>query len=494
MLTPLDITIIIGYFVLTLAVGLWSGRGEKSAEGYLAGKRSVPWWAVLGSIIATEVSAMTFLQVPGVGFSENLTYLQTTIGSILARFFVASLFLSAFYAANCVSIYEYLAQRFGNGSRLTASVFFIVTRLIASGVRLLVAVVAISVIFDINFLLTLIVFSAFSLAYIWHGGIKAVIYTNCLQAVIFIACGIAVLTFLIQNVGFSQYTQIAAEAHKFELLRFAPAVEASGWKAWINDSSLLYVAVLFGFLSTSAAMGTDQDMTQRMLTCKNASEAKKSLISSGFLAFGIAGLFLLVGTALFAYYRLHPDPTLPLLANGQPDPNRVFPHFIAQLPSGIKGLLIVGVLAVSMSSLDSAIAALSSSTVVDLVRPLMGSRLKEEAVLGVSRGFMAVFTVILTLIAWSFKDVGQSYLWFSFKVVGIPYSALLGVFLLGLMTKRGSDRWNIVAMISASALVGAMLYLSETGRMPLAWPWCLFAGTLWTVAVGALVRDETRVS
>lgn len=477
-----DVLIVLTYLLLVLLVGLASGRQERDTRDYIAGGRNVPWWAVLGSLVATEVSAMTFLNVPGEGFGNNMTYLQTTLGSVLARFFVASVFITAFYRFDCLTIYEYLAKRFGNMSRRCAALFFALTRLIGSGIRLLVAVLALTVILDIPFLPTLIGFAAFACLYAGRGGIRSVIYTDCVQGLIFLGGGIFVFIFLIQQTGWEAYLETASAAGRLEIFRLTPEANSS-FSAWFNDSSLLYVAMLFGFLNTTAAMGTDQDMTQRLLTCRDASQSKKSLILSGFAALGIASLFMLVGTALYAYYQLQTG----VLQDGTlPDNNRIFAHFIANsTPVGLKGLLLAGVLAASMSSLDSAMAALSASSVVDLIKPLLGSDVREEFLLKLSRFLMGVFALVLVLIAYLLRNADESLLWLSFKLVGIPYSVLLGMFLLGLLSTRGDDSNTLIAALSGCAIGSGILALVQFGHLPLAWPWCLFGTTLWVIALGA---------
>jgi len=202
-LAIIDCFIIAIYFGVMLVVGIYFSSSKNSTSDFIVGGRNIPWFAVLGSIVATEVSAATFLSLPGVGFSGNMTYLQMTIGSVLARFMIASVFLGAFYAANCYSIYQYLEKRFGKNTQLAGAGLFIITRLIASGIRLLIATTGVSLILDVGFFPCLIVFTMIALAYTGSGGIKAVIYTDCIQAVIFIVGGIIVAAFLIKEIGFT---------------------------------------------------------------------------------------------------------------------------------------------------------------------------------------------------------------------------------------------------------------------------------------------------
>ncbi|MEM7673364.1 MAG: hypothetical protein AAF212_08495 [Verrucomicrobiota bacterium] len=259
MLGVVDILIICLYLSAIIAVGIWSGRKDRNTHDFFVGGRQLPWWAVLGSLVATEVSAATFLAVPGVGFSENFNYLQFGIGSLCARFFVASIFVSVFYNAGCVTIYQYLGQRFGSGSQKIGSVLFLVTRLMASGVRLLIAASGLSIILGIPLSLSIPGFCLLALIYTGAGGIRAVIWTDCVQAFVFILAGICALIFLIEVVGWDSFLQVSQDAGRLDLFRWKP--EGSGWTAWFKDANVLWLAMIFGFIQTTAALGTDQDLT-----------------------------------------------------------------------------------------------------------------------------------------------------------------------------------------------------------------------------------------
>jgi len=482
-LALVDCFIIALYFGVILVVGIYFRSSSNSTSDFIVGGKNIPWYFVLGSIVATEISGMTFLNVPGDVISGNMTYLQTTVGSVLARFLIAGVLLGAFYASNCFSIYQYLADRFGRRTQLMGSSFFILSRLFASGIRLLVATGAISLILNVSFLPCLIIFTVVALIYTGSGGIKAVIYTDCIQAFVFISGGLAVAVFLLNEVGWTQIMQYAGDEGKFEVFRFRPSTEGVG--AWFNDSKLWYVAIAFGFLNTSAALGTDQDMTQRMLTCKNVNEARLSVILSGFIGFAVAALFLFVGVCVYAYFK---SKGIDL-----PSANNMFPQFLATaLPPGLKGLLLVGAFAAAMSSLDSAMAALSSSVVMDILKPMLGDTRSEGDWVKISRIMVLVFASILVVIAYLLNKVDVSYLWLSFKIVGIPYSILLGVFLLGTLTDRGQDKFNIRVMFTGIIFVSCALWMVENKMLDLAWPWVLLFGTSWSFAAGAIAPGSDK--
>ena len=478
-----DLLIILVYFGAVVFLGIRFGRRDENMEGYVAGGRKVPWFAVLGSLIATEISAATFLGTPGVGFAENLGYLQMSIGSLLARFVIAFLFLSAFYKLRYLSIYQYLATRFGGGSHYTAASFFLLSRVIASAVRLMIASTGLHVILGLPFGWTMIGFALLCLLYAGIGGIKAVIWTDCLQAVIFLSAGLVMFWVLQDQVGWSSILQIGGETGRLEIFQWAPE------KGIFLDSNWFFLALVFGFINTLAMQGTDHDFTQRMLTCKNVREAQRGIIASGFIALPTAALFLLIGVGLFAFYQQLPDGSLPTkMVEGVAviDSDKVFPHFIAtMLPAGLRGLLLCGVLAAAMSSLDSALAALSSSIVVDLYKPFMKASDDVRKQVWVARIFMGIVAIVLVAIAWALQSGGQ-FIWLAFKIAGVTYSGLLGVFLVGLLSNRGRDRWNLVAMISGSSCTAVILLLSENGHIDLAWQWPMLIGVAITYCLGII--------
>jgi len=492
-LSLFDGCIVLLYLGIVLAIGFYHSRGNRDVGEFVNANRKMPWLAVLGSIVATEVSAATFLATPGVGYAENMNYLQFGIGSLLARLLIAFLFVGAFYAVNSLTIYDYLSKRFGGGTRYTATAFFIVTRLLASAVRLMIAVTGISLILNAPFWICLAVFTLVAIIYSGSGGIKGIIWTDVLQAVIFVSCGLVLVGYVSYSIGWSAIVEIGAEHGRFEVFRFKPE-NAEGW-GWLNESKFFWIAVMFGFLSTAAAFGTDQDMTQRILTCRDVKSARRSVILSGFISIPIAGLFLFVGVALFAYFQVYGEATLPsqILADGSREvvADKVFPHFIAsELPAGLRGLLLVGVLAAAMSSLDSTMGALSSSALVDLYRPLLNDNLSEKQGVVISRVLVSCFGLILALIAYALKDA-EGFLWLTFQIASVTYGALLGVFLLGIVTKRGSDRGNWIAMSSAAAICVTLLTLIKLEYLQLGWSWLILIGTGWTFGLGALWKEKS---
>ena len=489
-----DLLIIAAYLVGVIWLGFYVGRKEKGAvagkgtEDYVVGGRKIPWPAVVCSIVATEISAATFIGVPQAAFVGNLNYLQFGIGSLLARFAVASIFIGAFYALGVLTVYEYLFKRFGPKSRYTATGFFLLGRVLGSGVRLYIATFALAGIFEIPMWVSLLLFTVAAMAYTWFGGIKSVIWTGVLQAIVFVSGVVALIIFLQFEIGWGNILSSAHDAGKLELFHWSAT--KPGVLGWLNDPVIFYVALLNGFLATTAALGTDQDLTQRMLTCKDAGKARRSIIISGFVGLPITAMFLFVGIGLYTYYTTrYAGGPLPWDASG--DTRLVLPHFIGHvLPHGLRGLLVAALFATAMSCVDSTLGALSSAAVVDLYKPFICPGKSDAHYLKVCRIAVLVFGVIICAVAWYVRDK-QDMLWLALQVAAIPSGALLGVFLLGLMTKkRGSDKGNMIAMLSSAVYSSIMLYMSMNGMQTLGWSWVIVLGAVWTIAVGLLFEGK----
>ena len=486
-----DILIIAAYLVGVVWLGFRVGghktatKEGKATEEYLIGGRKIPWPAVVCSIVATEISAATFIGVPQAAFDGNLNYLQFGIGSLLARFAVASIFIGAFYYFGVLTVYEYIFKRFGPKSRYTATGFFLLGRVLGSGVRLYIATFALAGIFDIPMWVSLLIFTVAAMAYTWFGGIKSVIWTGVLQAIVFVGGVVALVIFFQYEIGWGEIWRVAGGAGKLELVH--TQARHSGFLGWLNDPNILYIAVLNGFLATTAALGTDQDLTQRMLTCKDAAKARRSVIISGFVGLPITAMFLFVGIGLYVYFTTkYTGGTLPWSANG--DTRLVLPYFIGHvLPHGLRGLLVAALFATAMSCVDSTLGSLSSAAIVDLYKPLVRPGKSDAHYLRACRAAVIIFGVLICAVAWYVRN-NQEMLWLALQVAAIPGGALLGVFLLGLLTKnRGSDKGNMIAMLSSAVYSSVLLYMSMHKWETLGWSWVIVLGALWTICVGILL-------
>ncbi len=476
----LDLSVIGLYFAVILGVGLWAGRREKNTTDFFLGGRKQHWLLAGMSIIAAEVSALTLIGVPGEAFRSDWTYLQMYAGSFLGRVLIVFLLLPAFYGGAVTTVYEFLGQRFGPYTRVTASIMFLASRVVGSGIRLLVASLAISEVFGWSLPWVIIATAGITTIYATYGGIKAILWTDALQACIYIASAVIVVGMLLAGTPGSWEANLSSAYEAGKLHTFT-------WDANPNNDKAFWVLMIHATVLNMAAMGTDQDMTQRMLTCPNLRDGQRSLTFNAFAGFPIVVLFLLIGSLLFVFYQAQPMGTLPDYVHE--DTYRVFPFYIAHgLPHnvGLKGLLVSAVFAASMGSLSSAIGALSSTTVTDLYRPIARVGASEAHFLLAARVFTALFGVLLVTVAIGFAGY-KDLLWQVFKWVSLVFGGMLGVFLLGVTTRhRGRDLVNPIAMVSSTAiLVAIMLYQDWSGTTWIAWPWWVVVGMVWTYAIAA---------
>lgn len=482
--TPLtweDYTVVLALLALLLLVGLWTGRREETTADFFLGNRRIPWWAAGLSFVATEVSAVTIIAVPAIAYLENWEYAQFFLGSLLARIALAYLFIPAFYRANCTSIYEFLGQRFGPATQISASLLFFITRLLASGVRLLVASLAVSVLLGLPLFLTLALFSGISILYIAWGGIKAVVWTNVVQATVFTTAGLAAIVFLLNQIegGAQAVWTLAATTGKMQIFNWGPNPATAGLKTFFvslaTDPNLFVLATLNGFFGSMAAFGTDQEIMQRLLTVETRRLSQKTMLLTPLGSGAVMAIFLFIGSCLYVFYQQHPELALPAKADN------IFPHYIAQqMSAGLRGLLLAAVI---MASIDSPLGSLTTSFVTDLYRPVLYPHGHERHYIIVSRLGVLIFGLLLALIAAACSH-GEKFLWLAFKIGGVTYGSLLGVFLLGLLTKRQGDRANAVAMFLAALAMLLLLVLSEKKIIPLGWTWLLLLGTLITFSLG----------
>ncbi|MFC1667925.1 sodium:solute symporter [Chlamydiota bacterium] len=474
MFTPIDYSVLVVYFIIITFLGLWFGRKEKTTDDFFLGGRTIPWLAVCLSVLATEASAVTYIGAPAESFQSNCLYFQLAIGSFFGRLFIAFIFLPHFYQQKVTSIYEYLEHVFGISTRLTAVIFFFITRLLASGVRLYVAALALHVITQLPLVMTIVLVAGIALIYTYFGGIKAVIWTDVFQIVLFYGGAICALVCIINKIpgGIQQVYTISEHYDKLSFFNFK-------WN--IYDGYTFIGGIIGGFFLTVAALGTDQDLTQRMLTCKNARAGKKALIGTGILTFPIVLLFLFIGVCIFVFHKTNPSFMIPS------NPNHIFPFIIVHiLPQGISGLLLAGIFSAAMSSLDSALNSLSTSAVVDIYRSHIKKNESEAHYIFIARLFVVFFTIILIGIAYLCRNLG-TILVMAFKITSYTYGGLLGIFLLGILTKRGRGCGNIIAMTSSIVFVYCITSLFTIG-----FTWYVVMGALWTCGIGALFRKQEQ--
>lgn len=465
-------------------LGASFGRAQTGTDDFFLARRRIPGWAAALSFVATEVSALTIVSVPATSYRENYEYAQFFIGSAAARLVLASLFIPAFYAAGGATIYEYLRSRFGQGTQRTAALLFFVTRLLGSGVRLMVASLGVSILLGWDIGWTIALFSVVGTIYLATGGISAAIWGNVLQAACFLGAGFASVAYIGMHVdgGFGEIIALALASGKTRLINWGSrASDPQFFTAIFSNPNIVWLAVLNGFMMSLAAFGTDQDQMQRLLAVETRESSARSARMTILWSALVVALFLFLGTCLYAFYASHPGAVPP------EKPDQVFPHFAATiLPPVLRGLVLAAII---MASIDSPLGGLSSTFVSDLYRPLRPGR-SDARYLTVARRAVVAFGIILAILAYAFHFFEQ-HLWLAFKIGGVTFGSLLGAFLLGLLTRRGSDKGVVVAMLVSAAVNATLLAMIEMKVITLAWSWLVIIGTLLTLAIGGARNGES---
>jgi SSS family solute:Na+ symporter len=457
--------------VLLFVISYVFGREERNTDDFFLGGRRVPPIVACLSFVATEISALTIVGIPHTAFTENWRWLQFLVGLAFARLVVAFLFIPAFYKHNCTSIYEFLGHRFGSATQYTGSIYFFITRLLASGVRLYATCMAVGVIMGWPLAATITLFTVVSIVFIAFGGIKAVVWAGAYQTIFFVIAGAVVVVYLVQHIegGLATALQTAHEAGRLSTLNF---------KLALNEPTTFWAFSASGFFIGLVSFGTDQEMVQRLLTVETRKSSQKTIISTIFTVLPVYWLYLLIGTLLYVFYQQNSSLVLPQ------ELKEILPHFTRNvLPTGLKGLVLG---AIFMASIDSPLSSLTSSFVTDIYRPLIRRQASEKHYLLASRIGVVGFGLVLAGIAAACAPV-ENILWFAFQILPITGGPMLGVFLLGLLTHRKANWANIPAMLVSSAVCLVLLVLIKLEKFDLAWSWLIVIGTGITFVLGYLL-------
>lgn len=505
---PLDWTVLGAYMLLVIAMGVLIGRKTRDANDFFLAGRSMPMWAVAISVLATSQSAATFVGGPQQAYAGNLTYFSANLGALLAVVLVAIFFIPAYYRRNVTSVYELIGHHYGATSQRLASGMFIVGRVFASGARLFIvaipfALIAFGDISTRSMIGAIVIIAVAAAAYTLAGGIRAVIWTDVVQAIVYIACIVFALALVWQKIPLS-FSEIidtlrhGADTDKLTIVDFdldSAKDLAKPYGFW---------AIIFGLtLFNLAAFGTDQDLTQRMLTCRSARQGSWSVIIANLIAWPVVFLFLCMGLLLYVYYQ-RPDVMGAATVDYQIDDTRkVFLEFILnEMPLGLRGLMLAGLFAAAMSSTDSALNAMASTTVADFYRPLFSNRSSNPtAELKIARLAVLFWALILGAFAcfcvyWQ-EASEHTLIDFALGVMVFAYSGLLAVFCTALFTKRG-NAVSVAAALATGFLCVLLLQDFAWNRwaprlninFTLAFPWKMLVATLLSFAVCCLGRRQ----
>lgn len=486
-LSPIDLTIVLVYIIGTTLLGAWFTRRQKDTRTYFIGDRNISWWLVLISIVATETSTVTFLSIPGVSYNPgdpekgippgNLTFLQLTFGYILGRTLIAWLLLPQYLKGELFSAYQILRQRFNPTVQRTASGVFLITRTIVDGLRLCLTALLIQQFTGWDIRLSIIALGAVTLVYTYLGGIEAVIWTDLVQFVIYIAGALLAAGFMLHLLpgGFGRFLEINEAANKFQVfsLSFAPTADFTLWTGLIG-----------GAFITMASHGADQNMVQRYLCARSLGEARVALVASGGLIFLQFILFLLIGLGLYALAQVGVLAIPPGTRNDE-----VFGLFILRhLPTGMIGLVTAAVLASAMASFSSSLNSAANAFVADFYRPLRPNH-SEAFYLSLSKAMTTVWgiaKIVVALLAMpllSSRSVVNQVL----AVAAVTTGLILGLFLLGSFRQPVASRSALIGMLAGFLTSGFLWLRWVMGDPILAWPWFAPVGVCTTVGVALLV-------
>ncbi|HEY1657032.1 MAG TPA: sodium:solute symporter [Candidatus Sulfotelmatobacter sp.] len=454
-----DFAIVAVYLAGITLFGLHFRKQQRSLRDYFLAGRNIPWWAICLSIVAAETSTLTIISIPGLAYDTNLAFLQVVMGYVVGRVVISFVLLPHYFRGDLYTAYELIERRFGRGLRSLTAGLFLLTRTAAEGVRVYAVAIVVAIALGTGGVASIAIICALTLIYTFEGGLAAVIWTDVVQTVIYVGGTLVGLWTILHLVpgGWGAIHAAATAAGKLRVFDFSTnlSVPYTFWAGLIGGTAF-----------TTASHGTDQLLVQRLLAARGERQSAMALITSGVAVFVQFALFLLVGVMLWAYYRV-PSATF-----GKPD--RIYPTFIVrEVPHGISGLLIAAILAAAMSNLSAALNSLSSSAVLDFYlrfRPEADERRR----LRLSRLATVVFALLLFgLAVLSLHQAGRV-VEVGLQIASVAYGALLGVFLLGVLTRSANQRGASVGMVLG---FGCELYLWRWTHVPWTW-WVLIGGVV----------------
>jgi solute:Na+ symporter, SSS family len=463
-LNAFDFAIITIYLIGITLFGMRFRKRQRTLRDYFLAGRDIPWWAISLSIVAAETSTLTIISLPGLAYGTDMTFLQVAMGYIAGRCIISFLLLPHYFRGDLFTAYELIEKRFGSRLRTLTSGLFLLTRAAAEGVRVYAVSIVVSIALGTGEIASIAIITVLTLIYTFEGGLAAVIWTDVVQTVIYVGgtlVGVATIIHYVPG-GWSHIHQIAAAGNKLRVFDFTPTF----WKPYT-----FWAGLIGGTFFTIASHGTDQLIVQRLLAARNQRQSALALVLSGIAIFFLFALFLLLGLMLFAYYLL------PTSHFGTAD--RIYPTFIVtKMPHGISALLIAAILAAAMSNLSAALNSLSSSTILDFYLRLR-PQTPEDRKMRLSRLSTIVWAIVLFVLAvLSLRSVGRV-VEVGLQIASVAYGAMLGVFLLGVLTRRATQNGAMPGMIVGFA---TEVYLWQFTPVP--WTWWVAIGSVVTFVVG----------
>jgi SSS family solute:Na+ symporter len=471
-LHTVDVVIVVVYLIAITLFGLRFRKSQHSLRDYFLAGRNIPWWAICLSIVAAETSTLTVIGTPAIAYDGNFGFLQLVIGYLLGRVVISVILLPQYFRGEMFTAYQLIDRRFGTALHRITSGVFLITRAAAEGVRVWAVSIVVAIALGTGDAWSVAIVMLLTLIYTFEGGMAAVIWTDVVQMCIYVAgtlAGLFTLTHLVPG-GWPAIHAAAASAGKLQVFDFSFS---------FYQKYTFWAGLIGGMFLTTASHGTDQLMVQRLLAARNQRESRLALLTSGAVVLAQFTLFLLVGAGLWYFYRLFPP------SSAFTSSDRVFPAFIVNhVPHGMAGLLIAAILAAAMSNLSAALNSLSSTTMIDFYlrfRPQTSDLLR----LKLSRFATIVWGIVLFGLALASRHGGKV-LETGLSIASVAYGGLLGVFLLGVLTRRATQAGAIIGMLCGLAL---NCYIWKGTRI--AFTWYVTLGSITTFAVGYLASLMT---
>lgn len=480
----LDLTVVVVYLIAITALGAHFGKSQRTLHDYFLGGRRLPWWAIAFSVVSAETSILTIISTPGIAYTSDLGFLQLVLGYMVGRVVVSFILIPKYFAGELYTAYQLIEHRFGRPLKIFTAALFLGTRALAEGVRVFAISIVIEVIFKTGVLAAILIITGLTLFYTFRGGLTAVIWTDVTQLTIYLSGTILALFLAVHAIpgGWGEVTNLATAAgNKFAVFNFH-----FNW----HQPYLFWSGLVGGTFLTTASHGTDQLIVQRLLAAKNKAQSQGALLFSGLVILFQFSLFLVVGVVLFAFYHHFP----PAQAFSRPD--KIFPTFvITQLPMGLAGLLTAAIIAAAMANLSAAFNSLASSTVMDFYKPFVRPDADQPHYLRMSRVMTLVWGGVLIVIAFIAQQAKQSVLELALTIASVPYGSMLGIFLLGVLTKSANWRGTLAGAILGFATLLTVVLCGRLGLVTIAWTWYVAIGTTVTFVGGWLaslfMRDAT---
>lgn len=463
-----DLAIIAAYLAGVTWFGARFKQSQRTLKDYFLGGQTAPWWAIALSIVSAETSTLTIIGTPPLAYSGSYVFLQVVFGYLLARVVISTIFLPRYFERQIFTAYELMQRRFGPNVRKVASGIFLVTRALAEGVRVFAISIVISIILKTGGTASIALIMALTLFYTFEGGMTAVIWTDVVQMCLYVFGAVLSLIVILGKIpgGWPHAVAVAGAAHKFAIFdfHFAPTME------FFARPYTFWAGIVGGCFLTTASHGTDQLMVQRLLSARGQRDSRKALLASWALVAFQFTLFLLIGILLWVYYGG--------LGQTAPAADRIYPQFLwSSLPPGLAGLAIAAILAAAMANLSAALNALSSTVVVDFLGGGAGSA-GEAGAMRRARLATVAWAAVLVGIGYAARH-SHSVLEAGLTIASIPSGALLGVFLLGVLTRRPGERAAIAGVVAG--LTAALVVRFET---PVAFTWYVMIGATVTFSCG----------